>query len=170
MSYPLFGDDDIKTGSIARPEAPHAAPQGQTAPQDKVTRAPLAPPPGAEAATASQVSAAPSAYAAPQASAAVGETAPALSPADWTYARGALGLAMGAASPNASVPWANPDSGAYGSFTASAAAITQNGALCRPFAASYSMAGREQRLEGDACRTAAGYWEAVSIRPTRAGA
>ncbi|GLK79840.1 RT0821/Lpp0805 family surface protein [Methylopila turkensis] len=159
VSYPLFGkDDDIPTGSIARSDA--AAPQ--PAPADKVSRAPLAPIEGA--APAAAPSAAPSAYAAPQPGAAAPASPSTLTPDDWSYARGALGLAMGAEAANASVPWANPDSGAYGSFTASSAPVIENGATCRPFAASHSAGGREQRLEGTACRTAAGHWEAVSIR------
>ncbi|MBB3972554.1 RT0821/Lpp0805 family surface protein [Hansschlegelia beijingensis] len=153
MTYPLSGDaDDIKTGSIdARTTAP--APQAA----DAVTSAPLGPPPGASGAAAPVAT--PAAYAptAPQ-------EPPALTPSDWAYARGALSIAMSADATNASVPWANPDSGAYGAFSAAAGATTENGATCRAFSASHSAAGHEQRLEGTACRTAAGYWEAVAIR------
>jgi hypothetical protein len=168
VSYPLFSPegDDIKTGSIEkRAEAVVADSYKAAAPVegDKVTSAPLPPPPGAAAAAAtSQVAAAPAAYAPAPAT----ETPPAITPSDWGYARGALSLAMGADATNASVPWANPDTGAYGSFSASAGPVTDNGATCRPFAASHSGSGREQRLEGTACRTAAGYWEAVAIRTT----
>jgi hypothetical protein len=159
VSYPLFGPegDDLKTGSIERRDAaitPVA--------RDAVTKAPLAPPPGSAAAPAPASGLAPAAYAPPRAS--VDE--PALTPSDWPYARGALSLAMGAEANNASVPWANPDSGAYGAFSALAGPVIENGATCRPFAASHSGGGREQRLEGTACRTAAGYWEAVAIRTT----
>jgi hypothetical protein len=158
VSYPLFGPetDDIKTGSIEKRDVaitPVA--------RDTVTKAPLAPPPGTAAAP--PPASAPAAYASP------GPTTtdePALTPSDWPYARGALSLAMGAEANNASVPWANPDSGAYGAFSAVAGAVIENGATCRPFAASHSGGGREQRLEGTACRTAAGYWEAVAIRTT----
>jgi len=153
MTYPLSGEaDDIKTGSIdARPVA--AAPQAV----DAVTSAPLGPPSGAKAAP--PTAATPAAYAptAPQ-------EPPALTPSDWAYARGALSIAMAADATNASVPWANPDSGAYGAFSAAAGATNENGATCRLFTASHSAAGHEQRLEGTACRTAAGYWEAVAIR------
>ena len=154
VTYPLSGEaDDIKTGSIdARPAA--APPRSA----DAVTSAPLGPPVGAQAA-APQPAATPAAYAptAPQ-------EPPALTPSDWAYARGALSIAMAADATNASVPWANPDSGAYGAFSAVAGATNENGATCRLFTASHSAAGHEQRLEGTACRTAAGYWEAVAIR------
>lgn len=162
VSYPLFDPkdelkDDIKTGSIETP-APAAA-----APRDAVVSAPLAPPPGATAATASPSEMAkPAAYAPPRAAA----DASAITPSDWAYARGALSLAMGADAIDASIPWANPDTGAYGSFKASAGSVVEHGATCRPFAASHLGGGREQRLEGTACRTAAGHWEAVAIRAT----
>ncbi|WP_309393259.1 RT0821/Lpp0805 family surface protein [Chelatococcus sambhunathii] len=158
VSYPLYSkSDEIKTGSIAGPGA-DVTPQPKA---DAVASAPLAPPPGAAQVEPVRLDTAkPVAYAPPKST----PDDPAITPSDWVYARGALSLAMGADAANASVPWANPDSGAYGSFVASAAPTTENGATCRPFAASHSGAGREQRLEGTACRTAAGYWEAVAIK------
>lgn len=165
VSYPLFdkdGADDIKTGSIARAAQTDPTTGYKVDPADKVTAAPLPPPPGSEK-PAPAMATAPSAYAAPVTQT-PSEPPSGLTPSDWTYARGALGLAMGADAANASVPWANPDSGSYGSFTASAGPTTDNGATCRPFAASHSAGGQVQRLEGTACRTAAGYWEAVAIR------
>lgn len=158
VSYPLYSkSDEIKTGSIAGHTA-DVTPQPKA---DTVASAPLAPPPGAAQAEPVRLDTAkPVAYAPPKSTL----DDPAITPSDWVYARGALSLAMGADAANASVPWANPDSGAYGSFVASAAPTTENGATCRPFAASHSGAGREQRLEGTACRTAAGYWEAVAIK------
>ena len=162
VSYPIYGSDDIKTGSV---DASRAAPAAATpAPKDTVVASPLAPPPGA-AAVASATQAKPVSYA-PAATSADKKDDPAITPSDWAYARGALSLAMGADAVNASVPWANPDTGAYGSFSASAGATTENGATCRSFAASHSGGGHEQRLEGTACRTAAGYWEAVALKTT----
>lgn len=156
VSYPLYDrNDEIKTGSIDSPVT-------QARPEP-VTATPLAPPPGATAAApkpeVAPVAYAPARPAAPQAD-------PSITPADWAYARGALSLAMGADAVNASVPWANPDTGSYGTFSALAATVAENGATCRPFSASRSGGGSEQRLEGTACRTAAGYWEAVAIRAT----
>lgn len=164
VSYPLFGadKDDLKTGSIDQQPSPAIpAPRGAA-----VTSSPLPPPPGATAAASERAVTTPAAYAPQPATPA--EIA-ALTPSDWAYARGALSIAMGAEANNASVPWANPDSGSYGAFSASAGATVENGATCRAFAASHSAGGREQRLEGNACRTAAGYWEAVAIHaaPTR---
>lgn len=159
VSYPLYDkSDQIKTGSIAQPA--DVTPQGKP---DAVASAPIAPPPGA-APVASGEQVATVAYVAPKPQ---GDP-PAITPTDWTYARGALGLAMEASTAHASVPWANPDSGAYGSFAATAAPALERGATCRDFAASYSSSGREQRLEGSACRTAAGHWEAVAIKTTMA--
>lgn len=156
VSYPLYDkNDEIKTGSI---DAPTKEPR-----PEPVTATPLAPPPGATAA-APKPELAPVAFAASKPAAP--QAAPSITPADWAYARGALSLAMGADAVNASVPWANPDTGSYGSFSAVAATVAENGATCRPFAASRSGGGSEQRLEGTACRTAAGHWEAVAIRAT----
>lgn len=158
----MYGaNDDIKTGSI---DAPVAQPRGEA-----VTSTPLAPPPGATAAAkpsdagqSASFAAKPVAPIADQG----GADRPAITPADWAYARGALSLAMGADAVNASVPWANPDTGAYGSFSAPSAAVEEHGATCRPFSAAHSGGGHEQRLEGTACRTAAGHWEAVAIKAT----
>lgn len=159
VSYPLYGSDkdDIKTGSI----------DGRAAaitpvPRETVSSSPLPPPPGASAAAPQAAAATPAAYAPTNEKPA--EPA-GLNPADWAYARGALSIAMGAEANNASIPWANPDSSSYGSFSATAGATVENGATCRAFTASHSAGGHEQRLEGNACRTAAGYWEAVSIHP-----
>lgn len=161
VSYPLYDkSDQIKTGSIAQPS--DVTPQGKA---DAVASTPLAPPPGAVPPAPGEKIAT-VAYVAPK----VPADTPAITPTDWTYARGALGLAMEASSAHASVPWANPDSGAYGSFAATAAPALERGATCRDFAASYSSSGREQRLEGSACRTAAGHWEAVAIKTTMARA
>lgn len=155
VSYPMYGADDMKTGSIDAP--------GGVERTAHVASSPLPPPSGAAVAAASSDGAKPAAYAT---AAAQDPRAPAITPADWAYARGALSLAMGADAVNASVPWANPDTGAYGSFSASAGSVQEHGATCRSFAASHSAQGREQRLEGNACRTAAGYWEAVAIKAT----
>lgn len=153
----MYGADDIKTGSVDTSRA-------TAVPKDAVVASPLAPPPGASAAVPAEQPK-PVAYA-PPAAAADKKDEPAITPSDWAYARGALSLAMGADAVNASVPWANPDTGSYGSFSASAGSTTENGATCRPFAASHSGGGHEQRLEGTACRTAAGYWEAVALKTT----
>ena len=169
VSYPLFGSDadELKTGSIRRPAAERQADDFKYEGEAKsaVTSAPLAPPAGVASAAPAEAPK-PAAYAPTAAVADAAPTPPGLTSSDWGYARGALGLAMTAEAVNASVPWANPDSGAYGSFTAAAATTNANGATCRPFVASHSASGREQRLEGTACRTAAGYWEAVAIRTT----
>ncbi|MFC7051416.1 RT0821/Lpp0805 family surface protein [Hansschlegelia quercus] len=159
ISYPLTGGDkdDLRTGSIQPAVTP--------APRDKVTSQPLAPPPGAAAPEGA--AATPAAYA-PTAPQPAEDTT--LNPSDWAYARGALSIAMSADATYASVPWANPDSGAYGSFSATAGQTTENGATCRAFSATHSAGGAEKRLEGNACRTASGHWEAVSIHTAQSHA
>lgn len=82
-----------------------------------------------------------------------------LSPADWNYARGALGLALTSNETGPPVPWANPDTGARGNFAPSAAAIQAEGRTCRDFVATRSERGKEVQLQGRACRTAEGQWD-----------
>lgn len=82
-----------------------------------------------------------------------------LSPADWNYARGALGLALTSNETGPPVPWANPETGARGNFAPSAAAIQAEGRTCRDFVATRSERGKEVQLQGRACRTAEGQWD-----------
>jgi surface antigen len=83
-----------------------------------------------------------------------------LSPADWNYARGALGLALTSNETGPPVPWANPETGARGNFAPSAAATTaEGGRTCRDFVATRSEHGKEVQLQGRACRTAEGQWD-----------
>jgi surface antigen len=90
-----------------------------------------------------------------------------LSPADWNYARGALGLALTSNETGPPVPWANPETGARGNFAPSAAAITaEGGRTCRDFVATRSEHGKEVQLQGRACRTAEGQWNISETKKT----
>ena len=82
-----------------------------------------------------------------------------LSPTDWTYARGALGLALTSTQSGPPVPWANPETGARGNFAPSAEAVTADGRTCRSFVATRTENGREVQLNGRACRTPDGQWD-----------
>jgi surface antigen len=90
-----------------------------------------------------------------------------LSPADWNYARGALGLALTSNETGPPVPWANPETGARGNFApAAAAAVTADGRTCRDFVATRSERGKEVQLSGRACRTAEGQWDISETKKT----
>jgi surface antigen len=89
-----------------------------------------------------------------------------LSPADWNYARGALGLALTSNETGPPVPWANPETGARGNFAPSAAAVTADGRTCRDFVATRSEHGKEVQLSGRACRTADGQWDISETKKT----
>lgn len=153
MSMPLGsvfgGRDDSRdiTGSVT---------QGPAAPMGTVTSAPLAP--VADAASA------------PASTSAVGRAAAgpteraSLSSADWSYARGALGLALTGPETGPPVPWANPDTGTRGNFAPAAPAVVQGGVTCRDFVASRVDNGREARLQGKACRNPAGHWDISEVR------
>jgi surface antigen len=90
-----------------------------------------------------------------------------LSPADWNYARGALGLALTSNETGPPVPWANPETGARGNFAPAAAATTaEGGRTCRDFVATRSERGKEVQLQGRACRTPDGQWDISDTKKT----
>jgi len=89
---------------------------------------------------------------------------PALTPADWNYARGALGLALTGPEAGPPVPWANPDTGTRGNFSPVASAVTREGVTCRDFIASRIEGNKEQRLEGRACKKPEGFWDIADVR------
>jgi surface antigen len=93
-----------------------------------------------------------------------GDRGPAFSPADWVYARGALGLALTGSIGGPPVPWANPDTGTHGNFAPAAAAVTDGKGTCRAFVAQRVATGHDEHLSGRACRTPAGSWDIAEIR------
>jgi surface antigen len=90
------------------------------------------------------------------------------SAADWTYARGALGLALSGDGQGPPVPWANPDTGTRGNFAAAAPAVTSGSATCRAFVALRVETGRQERLNGRACRDQGGAWGIAEIHAATA--
>jgi surface antigen len=86
---------------------------------------------------------------------------------DLAYARQAAALVVTRADKGASVPWANPATGARGTVTPLAGAYTQDGVQCRDFLASYIREGSESWLQGDACRARQGQWTVRALRPLK---
>lgn len=89
-----------------------------------------------------------------------------LSPNDWNYARGALGLALTSTQSGPPVPWANPETGARGNFAPASEAVTAEGRMCRDFVATRTENGKEVQLRGRACRTADGQWDIAETTKT----
>jgi surface antigen len=90
-----------------------------------------------------------------------------LSPNDWNYARGALGLALTSTQSGPPVPWANPETGTRGNFAPVSAAVTGTGGeMCRDFVATRTENGREVQLNGRACRTPDGQWDIAETSKT----
>jgi surface antigen len=90
-----------------------------------------------------------------------------LSPTDWNYARGALGLALTSTETGPPVPWANPETGARGNFAPVAAAVTADGGkTCRDFVATRTENGKEVQLQGRACLTPDGQWDIAETSKT----
>jgi surface antigen len=91
-----------------------------------------------------------------------------MSPSDWSYARGALGLALTGPANGPPVPWANPDTGTRGNFAPSAPAVSRAGLTCRAFVARRTTSGREETLAGHACLAPAGHWDIADLQVQRA--
>jgi len=154
ISMPLGGiggqeHEPAVTGSIA----PTAA-----APVGNVDSAPL---PALPAKTAAGTTPTPSGTA--TAFAATGAAGSAFNPADWVYARGALGLALSGTAGGPPVPWANPETGTYGSFAPTAPATVESGVTCRNFIAERVKAEAKQRFNGQACRDDSGAWDIARL-------
>jgi surface antigen len=67
-------------------------------------------------------------------------------------------------SKDASAPWENPRTGAHGNITPIAAAVAENGTVCRNFLASFVRGERETWYQGGACRKDR-VWEVRDFRP-----
>ncbi len=153
MSFKLFGDDKKdEPATTASIQPPQAAPVGQ------VDSAPLSPP-----------GLAPVALAPEQTSGGVmmpGAASIGLSPSDWLYARGALGLALTGAEDGPPVLWANPETGSRGSFRPASPVEARDGMSCRRFIATRAAQQTpEATVEGRACQTPAGQWDVAEARP-----
>ncbi|HZT27813.1 MAG TPA: RT0821/Lpp0805 family surface protein [Pseudolabrys sp.] len=84
---------------------------------------------------------------------------------DLVYARAAAREVLTRNEKDASLPWANPRSGARGTVTPLASAYNQDGQTCRNFLASYVKGADEAWLQGEACKEARGAWEVRSLKP-----
>jgi surface antigen len=84
---------------------------------------------------------------------------------DLAYARTAAADAVSRGAKDASIPWANPQTGAGGNITPLAASYSEGASVCRDFLASYARGQSQAWLRGEACRTASGRWEVKSLKP-----
>lgn len=154
MSFKMFGDD-----KAPEPVTTASVPQNQTAPIAAVTSGPL-PLPSAtpDTAIASSPVMMPGA-------ASIG-----LTPSDWLYARGALGLALTGALDGPPVLWANPETGSRGSFRPASPVEARDGLMCRRFLATRASGQKEDTVEGKACQTPAGQWDVAEVQAATATA
>ncbi len=93
----------------------------------------------------------------------IDHTAAVLSPAldreDLRRARAAMAIALDPQGNGARVGWQNPQSGAHGSFAASAPPFADHDRVCRGFAGDVSPAESvERHVSGSACREGDGSW------------
>lgn len=78
---------------------------------------------------------------------------------DWRRAKAAMEVALDPQGNGDSVPWANPATGAKGSFAAAAPPFPKHDKVCRAFLAHVLSDGRtERRVQGSACRDGTGNW------------
>ena len=84
---------------------------------------------------------------------------------DWRRARAALAVALDPQGNGALVTWANPASGARGSFAASAPPFPKRDQVCRAFTAHVTQVKTIDRdVEGSACREGGGDWIVAELR------
>jgi surface antigen len=89
----------------------------------------------------------------------------ALDQEDGRRARAALAVALDPQGNGASVAWSNPQSGAKGSFVATAVPFTEGSHVCRAFRADVEPDPRSAHaVEGSACRGAEGEWTVSDAR------
>ncbi len=86
---------------------------------------------------------------------------------DLAYARAAASEVLKRNEKDASLPWANPKSGARGTVTPIESAYSQDGQTCRNFLASYVSGSVEAWLQGEACKEAKGAWAVRSLKPAK---
>lgn len=83
---------------------------------------------------------------------------------DWRRAKAALAVALDPQGNGALATWANPSTGAGGSFTAAAPPEPQGDKICRAFRARLAPSGRPERdIAGSACRDGSGEWSVAKV-------
>ena len=88
---------------------------------------------------------------------------------DLAFARTAASDVLTKGQKDTSQPWANPETGAYGSVTPLAQAYTNEGRTCRDFLASYVNGRTESWLQGAACQAGHGRWQIHTLKPWKRG-
>lgn len=78
------------------------------------------------------------------------------------YERRAAYQALESAPSGHAVPWRDPDSAAYGSYTPVRTWRAQDGRYCREYQQVIVIGGREERAYGTACRQPDGSWRIVN--------
>lgn len=90
---------------------------------------------------------------------------------DWRRAKAALAVALDPQGNGAVSAWANPATGAKGSFTAAALPKPEGDRICRAFHARVtSSSGPERQLAGSACRDGTGEWTVAKVADSRKAA
>ncbi len=83
---------------------------------------------------------------------------------DWRRAKAALAVALDPQGNGALAAWANPATGAKGSFTAAAQPKPEGDRICRAFRARLSASGHPERaVSGSACRDGSGEWTVAKV-------
>jgi surface antigen len=90
---------------------------------------------------------------------------PGLSPADWDLASTALDRSLDPQLGGAASKWANPESGARGTFIAAGPAYVRDDKICRLFKAVIALGGPDRVMIGTACRVGAGAWTLQKVKP-----
>lgn len=91
-----------------------------------------------------------------------------LDKADWQHAKTAFSRALNAHQSGSTTTWANPTSGAKGSFAAVGEAYPGgSGGHCRAFLANIDRQAAVRSLEGTACADKSGAWQVTEVRPTK---
>ncbi len=87
---------------------------------------------------------------------------------DWRRAKAALAVALDPQGNGALASWANPATGARGSFTASAPPRSDGDRICRAFRARVAPKGRAEReVAGSACRDGSGEWNVAAVTSSK---
>lgn len=90
---------------------------------------------------------------------------PALDREDLRRAKAALAVALDPQGSGTNVAWANPDSGAGGSFVPIAPPFPSHDSICRAFGGDILVhAEPHRKIKGSACRTADGEWSIADLR------
>jgi surface antigen len=86
---------------------------------------------------------------------------------DWARAKAALAAALGGGGSRNSVAWANPDSGAKGSFAPVGSAYLTASGTCRAFAAAVDRHDVDDSLQGTACTGKSGDWLVTDVHSVK---